>query len=119
MATSALDATLSKPQVLVAQQLASSETTQYTVAALNWVRIANATLTNTSGAAVTVSMSLVKTGGTAGASNRVLSAYSLQPGDSTVVVELVGHMLGPGDFISAVAGTASAVAFLLSGMVWS
>jgi hypothetical protein len=118
-ATSLMDATLAVPQVLVSQQLASSETTQYTAAALNWVKIASAVLTNTSGSAVTVSISVVKTGGTAGAANRVLSAYSLAAGDSTSLTELAGVFLGPGDFISALAGTATAVAFVVSGVVFS
>ncbi|WP_260932128.1 hypothetical protein [Mycolicibacterium llatzerense] len=107
------------PQVLVSQQVASSETTQYTGPASSAVKIASAVLTNTTGSPVTVSLSLVKSGGTAGSANRVLSAYSLGAGDSTVVSELSGQFLGPGDFISALAGTASAVSFVMSGVVFS
>ena len=119
MTNNLMAATSSVPQVLVAQFLANTETTQYTAAASTVVKIANATLSNTSGSAVTVSVSLVKSGGTAGTSNRVLSAYSLAPGDSVVLRELADHVLGTADFISAISGTASTVAFTLSGIVFS
>lgn len=102
-ATSVIDSTLATPQVLVSQALAVSESAQYTTAAANWVKIGSATLTNTGTSSCPVALSVVKSGGTAGASNRVLSpqvAPSLAPGDSTIVNELVGVFLGPGDFIS-------------------
>jgi hypothetical protein len=107
------------PQVLVSQQLAASETTQYTGPENSAVKIASAVLTNTSGGPVTVSVSVVKTGGTAGAANRVLSAYSLAAGDSTVLTELVGTCLGQGDFLSAIASSATSVTFVVSGVVFS
>lgn len=112
-------ATSSLPQVLVSQQLAASETTQYTGPANSAVKVASARLTNTSGAAVTVSISLVKTGGTAGAANRVLSAYSLAAGDGIDLPELAAAFLGPGDFISAIASAATSVAFVMSGVVFT
>lgn len=107
------------PQVLVSQQLAATETTQYTGPASSATKVATATLTNTSANAVTVSVSVVKSGGTAGVANRVVSSYSLAGGDSTVLSELAGVFLGPGDFISAIAGTASAVVLVASGVVFS
>lgn len=119
MSNNLMTATSGIPQVLVSQQLATSETTQYTCAASTAVKLANATLTNTSGSGVTVSISVVKSGGTAGNANRVLSSYTVAAGDSLVIPEVSGHVLGPGDFISAIAGTATAVAFVLSGAVFS
>ncbi|WP_260938966.1 hypothetical protein [Mycolicibacterium llatzerense] len=38
---------------------------------------------------------------------------------NTSASELSGQFLGPGDFISALAGTASAVSFVMSGVVFS
>jgi hypothetical protein len=108
-----------EPQVLVAQHLANSETTVYTVVASTSVILAGATLTNTSASAVTVSVSVVKTGGSAASSNRVLSGLSIAAGDSVLLHELSLHVLGPGDKISAIASTASTVAFVLSGYVTS
>jgi hypothetical protein len=118
-ATSLMDSTLATPKVLVSQQLTTSETTQYTTVAANWVKIGSARLSNTSGAAVTVSISLVKTGGTAGSANRVLAAYSLAAGDGIALTELTDAFLGPGDFISAIASAATSVAFVMSGVVFS
>lgn len=112
--------------VLVSQQLAATETTQYTAPStvggnpLKLVTVKAATLYNGSGSAVTVSISLVKVGGTAGAANRVMTTTPpLAAGDSTVVGELVEQVLGPGDFISAIASAATSVAFVASGVVLS
>lgn len=114
-----MDATSGLPKVLVSQFLANSETTQYTGPANSSVKISSARLTNTSGSAVTVSISLVKTGGTAGNSNRVLAGYSLAAGDGIDLPELAGAFLGPADFVSAIASTGSAVALVLTGVVFS
>lgn len=118
-ATSIMDATLATPKVLVSQYVATAETAQYTAAALNWVKVANATLTNPTGSAATIAVSLVKTGDTAGVANRVLPTYTLAAGDSLTLSELVGHFLGPGDKISAIAGTVSAIVLVVSGVVFS
>lgn len=114
-----MDATSGLPKVLVSQQLADSETTQYTCPVNSSVKITSARLTNTSGASVTVSLSVVKTGGTAGVANRVLSDYPLASDDGIDLPELTGTFLGPGDFISAIASAATSVAFVVSGVVFS
>lgn len=119
MAQNLMAATSGLPQVLVSQQLAATETTQYTGPASSAVKIATASLTNTSGSAVTVSVSVLKTGQTADGTHRVLSGYSLAAGDSTVLNELAGVFLGPGDFISAIAGAATSVTLVVSGVVFS
>jgi hypothetical protein len=115
-------ATSNLPQVLVAQQVAATETTQYTCPANSAVKIATANLCNTAAVAVTVAISVVKTGGTAGNANRVLSLpinTPLAPGDSMTVTELVGCLLGPGDFVSAIASAATSVSLVISGTVSS
>lgn len=112
-------ATSALPSVLVSQQLANTATTQYTCPALSAAKLTKAILCNTTGSSVTVSLSVVKTGGTAGATNRILSAYPLAAGDTTIITEIEGLFLGPGDFISTTAGTASAVTFVLSGVVFA
>ncbi|OZE39117.1 hypothetical protein CH278_02210 [Rhodococcus sp. 05-2254-5] len=111
-------ATSALPSVLVSQQLTAAEVTQYTCPTASSTKLAAATLTNTSAATVLVSLSLVKSGGAAGAANRVLT-YSLVAGDSITVSELAGHFLGPGDFVSAIAGTAASITLVLSGVVFS
>ncbi|MDF3280501.1 hypothetical protein [Gordonia sp. N1V] len=119
MTQNLMGATSALPQVLVSQQLAATETTQYTCPAASAAKIARAVLTNTSGSAVTVSVSMVKSGGTAGAANRVIAPYTLIAGDSIIVDELQGNFLGPGDFVSTLAGTASAVTLVMSGVVFA
>lgn len=123
MANNIMVATTAAPQVLVSQQLAATETTQYTSptspATASGTKIATATLTNTSGAAVTVSVSVLKVGQTADGTHRVLSGYSLVAGDSTTLAELAGVFLGPGDFISAIASAATSVTLVVSGVAFS
>lgn len=114
-----LGASSNLPKVLLAQYVAATETTQYTCAANSAVRVASATLCNTHTAAITVSVSVVPTGGTAAGSNRILSSYSVAAGDSIRLDELTGALLGPGDFISGIASTASKVAFVVTGAVSS
>lgn len=106
-------------QLIVAAQLTTTaETTIYTVAANSAVKLAQGTLCNTSAGSANISVSLVPSGGTAGASNRVLAALPLAAGDTLPLGDLIGgHMLGPGDFISALADTANAVTVVLSAAV--
>lgn len=118
MAQNIMVATSALPAVLVSQQMANTETIYYTASAATSVKIVAASVCNTSGGAVTVSVSLIKTGGTAGNTNRVAS-FSLAAGDSSVLSELVGAFLGPGDFISAIASAATSVALVFSGVVYS
>jgi hypothetical protein len=118
-----LTATSNLPQVLVSKLMEAGETTQYQCpsgAQASAVKIATATLCNTSAAAVSVSVSVCKTGTLPAKvpECRILSNYSLAAGDSIRLVELNGTMLGPGDYISAQApGTGTAVSFVLTGAV--
>lgn len=109
--------------VLAQGQLTTSEVTQYTVPVASFVKLAKVVLCNTSGAAVTVSVSVVKAGGTAGAANRVLASWPLGAAGSTTstvdLSECEGMQLGPGDFVSAVASAGGAVACTVSGAVSS
>ncbi|GAA1892020.1 hypothetical protein [Williamsia serinedens] len=112
-------ATSALPGVLVSKQIENAETTQYTGPANSSVKLGKATLANPTASAVTVSVSIVKSGGTAGAANRVVAGLALAAGDSVVLSEIEGHFLGPGDLISAIAGTATAVVLVISGVVLS
>jgi hypothetical protein len=115
-------ATSALPSPLVSQFIAATETTVYTCPASTSVQIDAATVANDSGNSVEVRISVVKSGGTAGASNRVVIMKGtgiLNDGDSTVLSELEGHKLGPGDFISAIASAASRASLVISGTVLS
>jgi hypothetical protein len=109
------------PQVLASQLLTSTaETTLYTCPASSAVKVASANIANTSGAAVTIGVSILKSGQTADGTHRIVPAtFSLAAGDWKKLEELAGHFLGAGDFISVKAGTANGVTVVVSGVVFS
>ena len=121
MSQNLIAATSLSPQVIASTQLATtSETTVYTCPAASAAVVATAWVCNTTGSAVTVSVSVVKSGGTAGATNRIVAGYSLAANDTlSLNPYLGGAMLGPGDFISVLAGTGAAVNFGATGSVGS
>jgi hypothetical protein len=120
MATPNLTAiTTVTPGVLASLQLASGEQTIYTVGASKAAKLAKLVLANTTGTAVTVSVSVVPSGGTADATHRVVSGYSLAAGDSTTVSEVEGMWLGAGSLLSVAASAAPAVDAVLSGLEFS
>lgn len=119
MANNIMAAASALPSILVAGRVANFETTQYTVPAVTAMKIASATVANTTGAAVTIAISLVKTGDAAGDANRAVAPFSLAAGDSAVLNELVGAFLGPGDSISAIAGASNAISLVVTGVVFT
>ena len=111
-------ASLTQKLIVAAELTTTAETTVYTVPTNGAVKLAQASLCNTSGGAVNVSVSLVLSGGTAGVGNRVLSAYPLAAGDTLPLADFLGgHMLGQGDFISVLASVATAVTIVVSAAV--
>ena len=110
------------PQVLTSGLVVASgsEVAVYTCPAASSTVLATAWVCNTTSSAVTVSVSVVKNGGTAGAANRIVSSYSLAANDTlSLNPYLGGAMFGPGDFVTVNAGTGSAVAFGATGSVGS
>ena len=118
MSQNLIAASALNPQVLTSALVVASgsEVTVYTCPAATATVVATAWVCNTTGSAVTVSVSVVKNGGAAGASNRIVSSYSLAANDTlSLNPYLGGAMLGPGDFVTVNAGTGSAVAFGATG----
>jgi hypothetical protein len=108
------------PQIIRSAYLPiTTEAAQYTVAAATSVKIATASITNVTGTAATVSISLVPTGGSLDGTHRVVNSYSLPANDTLELGMLRGAMLGPGDVIGGLAGTASAVVLVVTGTVHS
>lgn len=105
------------PTVLASSQLASGDTTVYTVPANKAAKITKLVLCNTSGLSVTVSVSIVPSGGTVDGTHKVVSNYSLTGSDSITVTEVEGMFLGAGDYVSVNAGTGAAVDVSLNGLV--
>lgn len=102
-------------KVLVPAKTAeNSQTTQYVAAGVSAI-IDKFTATNYSGAAATLSVNLVTQLDTAGSQNLITKLKTLQPSEVYTFPELVGQVLGNGDFISTIAGTASAINIRVSG----
>lgn len=120
MATPNLSAiTTVTPAIFASTQLGAGDTTVYTVPGSSAAKLVKLVLTNTSGSAVTVSVSIIPAGGAVDGSHRVVSGYSLAGGDSTTVTEVEGVLLGAGDSVSINAGVAASVDVLLSGLVFA
>lgn len=96
-------------------QAQNVETTQYTTPGGTRAIIDKFTGTNTTAAVASLTVKLIPNGGAAGASNTIVSAKTLQPGETYTFPEIVGHVLNPGDFISTLAGTAAAITIRSSG----
>jgi hypothetical protein len=102
-------------KVLVPAKYAeNSQTTQYTATGVTTI-IDKFTATNINSAAATISVNLVTTAGSAGNTNLITKTKTLQPAEVYTFPELVGQVLSAGDFISTLAGTASAINIRVSG----
>lgn len=103
--------------VLIAPKTAeNAATTQYTSTGVTTI-VDKFSATNYSGSPATLSVNLVPAAGAAGNDNLVVKTKTLQAGETYTFPEVVGHILGAGDFISTIAGTASAINIRASGRV--
>ena len=100
--------------LIPAKTAEAAQTTQYTATGVTTI-IDKFTATNYSASAATISVNLVTTGGAAGNVNLITKTKTLQAGEVYTFPELVGQVLNPGDFISTIAGTASAINMRVSG----
>ena len=100
--------------IVPAKTVENTQTTQYTSTNVTTI-IDKFTATNYSATAATISVNLVTTAGSAGNQNLITKTKTLQPSEVYTFPELVGQVLNPGDFISTLAGTASAINMRVSG----
>lgn len=96
-----------------AAQAPNAQTTVYTAAAGTRVILDKFSGYSPS-AGVTLSVNIVGSGGSAGASNLVV-VKAFAAGEAYTFPELVGQILGPGDFISIVASAATTIVYRISG----
>ena len=102
-------------KVLVpAKTVEATQTTQYTATGVTTI-IDKFTATNYSASAATISVNLVTVAGSAGNTNLITKTKTLQASEVYTFPELVGQVLNPGDFISTIAGTGSAINMRVSG----
>ena len=96
------------------KQIEASQTTQYTATNVRAI-IDKATVTNTDTVSRTFSVNIVTSGGSAGVSNLVIDTRTVQPDETYLCPELVGHVLAPGGFISTIASNATSLTLRVSG----
>jgi hypothetical protein len=102
-------------RVLIPSKTAeATQTTQYTSTAVTTI-IDKFTATNYSASAATLSVNLVTSLDNPGNANLVVKTVSIQPGQTYLFPELIGHVLLNGGYISTIAGTATAINIRASG----
>ena len=105
---------VSGSNIIPAKTAENTQTTQYTSDGVQTI-IDKFTATNYSATAATISVNLVTAAGSAGNSNLITKTKTLQASEVYTFPELVGQVLGAGDFISTIADTASAINMRVSG----
>ena len=106
--------TVSVKVLVPAKTVENSRTTQYIATGVTAI-IDKFTATNYSATAATISVNLVTAASSFGDSNLITKTKTLQASEVYTFPELVGQVLGIGDFISTIAGTASAINMRVSG----
>ena len=106
--------TVSVKVLVPAKTVENTQVTQYTATGVTAI-IDKFTATNFTATAATISVNLVTVSGSAGNSNLITKTKTLQASEVYTFPELVGQVLGIGDFISTIAGTASAINMRVSG----
>lgn len=102
-------------RVLIPAKIAeNTQQTQYTANGVTTI-IDKFTATNYSANAATISVNLVTMADTAGNQNLIVKTKTLQPSETYTFPEIVGAALRAGDFISTIAGTASAINIRANG----
>ena len=97
-------------------QAAAVNTTQYTAPANTRTSLDKMTANNPTGAAVTLTVNLVPSGGAASAANTVISAQTIAAGTTYLCPEISGgQVLNPGGFLSTNASVAASISLRVSG----
>lgn len=103
-------------RLIAGSQLTTSAATYYTAPALTQCIIRKISCTNTTGGAVTVTLYLITSGGSASASNTIASAKSLAAGETWSSPDVEGQVLEAGGFIQALASAGTSITIIGSGI---
>ncbi|WP_336165235.1 hypothetical protein [Acinetobacter ursingii] len=106
-------ATVTAKNLVASKFLENAQATQYTATNVKAL-IDKCTVTNVTASAATFSLNLITTG-TADDSNLIIKSLSVAAGQTYLCPEIVGHVIESGGSISAIAGTANALVFRVSG----
>lgn len=106
--------TVTAKPLVQAKYAENVETTQYTATNVRTI-IDKFTATNVTGSAAVLTIRIVPSGGSAGASNAITYQKSIAAGTTETFPEMVGQYMAAGDFVSTLAGTASALVIRMSG----
>ncbi len=99
------------------QQLTAASVIYYTAGAGQTATISQATVTNTTGGAVTITLYLVPSAGSAGDSTTILDAKSIAANTAVILSELIGHNVPAGCTIRALASAATSLTLAISGII--
>lgn len=100
--------------IIPSKSIDNTQTTQYVATDVTTI-IDKFTATNFSSSAVNVSVNLASVGESTGNANLIVKTRALQAGETYTFPEIVGHILGPGGFISTSATASAAVNIRASG----
>lgn len=112
------EATMNALTLVQSQQLTVTTVVTLVTAATSpkkRVQLQVLTVCNTTGTAATVTVYLVKSGGAADATSKLIDARSVAANASERLLELVNQVLEPGDSLRMQAGTANALTVRVSG----
>jgi hypothetical protein len=100
------------PNRLATSELTTGAVLQYTAPTLTTTQIAACTVSNKTGSPATVTVTITPSGGSA---RNIVYQVTVPANTQFPLYAVVGQVLDPGDAIHALAGTASALDFHLSG----
>lgn len=101
--------------LIPAKDAAATDTTQYTVPSGSKVVLDKFTATNVTAGAITFSVNLVASGGSAGTTNLIIDAKNIAAHETYTCPELSGQVIESGGFISTIAGSAASITITASG----
>ena len=102
--------------LVAGSQIAATATTYYTAPANTKAIIHNMSLTNTTANAITATVHIIDTGATETASNMVISARVISPGECYKCPEVIGKTISATGTIRALAGSATSITIMAHGI---
>ena len=103
--------------VLYSAQPGITNTTLYTAETRERVRILAATVANDTTSTAYIAFHRVPFGDSAGDANIIVPRMFLGSRESKIISQLIGHVLQPGDFLSAIAQIADQLTVHISGIL--